>query len=54
MNTNPVNRSDDEIAKELFKPIDEIIAKEDEELKKVDEIIHEAERQAKKVLEPEN
>jgi hypothetical protein len=53
MNTDPVFRSDDEIAKEILKPIDELLAKGDEELKKVDEVIHEAEKKSKPVLDPE-
>jgi hypothetical protein len=53
MSADPTARSDDEIAKELCKPIEDLLAKEDEEIKRVDEIIHEAERKAKRILDPE-
>ncbi|HYT95646.1 MAG TPA: hypothetical protein VEL76_43405 [Gemmataceae bacterium] len=53
MSIDPEPRSDDEIAKEILKPIEEMLAKEDEELKKVDEIIREAERKSKAVFGPE-
>jgi hypothetical protein len=53
MNTDPVFRSDDEIAKEIFKPIEDLLAKGDEELKEVDEVIREAEKKSKPVLNPE-
>jgi hypothetical protein len=53
MSTDPLDRSEEDVAKEIFKPIEELIAKEEEELKKVDEEIHEAERKSKPVLDPE-
>jgi hypothetical protein len=53
MSTDSSDRSGEDIAKELFKPIEELLAKEDEELKKADELIHEAERKSKPVLDPE-
>jgi hypothetical protein len=53
MSTDPVARSDDEIAEEIVKPIEDLLAREDEELKKVDEIMREAEGKCKGILEPE-
>jgi hypothetical protein len=53
MSIDPSGRSDEEIAKELVKPLDELLAKEDEELKKVDELIQEAEWKEKQVYHPE-
>jgi hypothetical protein len=53
MSTDPLEQSDDDVAKELFKPIEELLAKEVEELKEVEEEIHKAERKSKPVLDPE-
>jgi hypothetical protein len=53
MSTDPLEQSGEDVAKEVFKPIEELLAKEVEELKEVDEVIHEAERKAKPVLDPE-
>jgi hypothetical protein len=53
MSTGPLNRSDDDVAKEMLKPIDDLLAKEEEELKKVDELIREAERKRKFMYQPE-
>jgi hypothetical protein len=53
MSMDPLNRSEEDVAKEIFKPIEELLAKEEEELKKVEEEIHEAERKSKPVLDPE-
>jgi len=47
------NRSDEEEAEEVLKPIADILAGEIEELNKVDEIIREAERKGKPILDPE-
>jgi hypothetical protein len=47
------DRSDDDIAKEVLGPIEEFLAREDEELKKVDELIREAESKSEHVLHPE-
>ena len=53
MSIDPLGRSDDDVAREVVKPMEEILAKEDEELKKVDELISEAERKSKPILHPE-
>ena len=53
MSTDPLDRSDDDVAKEMLKPIDDLLVKEDEELKKVDERIREAERKHKSMYQPE-
>jgi hypothetical protein len=53
MSTDPAARSDDEIAEEIVKPLEDLLAKEDEELKKAEEIIRAAESKAKRVLDPE-
>jgi hypothetical protein len=53
MSVDPSGRSNEEIAKELLKPFEELLAKEDEELKKEDELIQEAERKEKQVFHPE-
>jgi hypothetical protein len=53
MSIEPWDRSDDDVAKEMLKPIDEALAREDEELKKVDELIREAERKSKRIFHPE-
>ena len=53
MNIDPRNRSDDDVVKEVLKPMEEILAREDEELKKVDELINDAKRKGKPILHPE-
>ena len=53
MSTDPAARSDDEFVQEIFKPVEKLLAKEDEELKRVDEIIREAERKSKPARDPE-
>ena len=53
MSIDPRNRSDDDIVREVLKPMEEILAGEEEELKKVDERINEAERKGKPILHPE-
>lgn len=53
MNLGPCGRSDDDIVKEAVKPLEELLAREDEELKKVDELIREAEWKSKPILHPE-
>jgi hypothetical protein len=53
MSIGPEYQTDDEVAEEILKPVEDILAKEAEELKKADEIIREAERQAKPILDPE-
>jgi hypothetical protein len=53
MSVDPNNRSDDDVVREVLKPMEEILAREDEELKKVDELIREAERKSKPILHPE-
>ena len=52
MSIDPV-RSDDDVAKEILKPIEEVLAREDEELNKVDEVIREAENRCQHMLHPE-
>jgi hypothetical protein len=47
MSSDLTNRSDDEVVREVSKPIEELLTKADEELKKVDELIAEAERKRK-------
>jgi hypothetical protein len=53
MSIDPRNRSDDEVVKEVLKPMEEILAGEDEGLKTVDGLINEAERKGKRILHPE-
>jgi hypothetical protein len=53
MSTDPLDRSEDDVAKEMLKPFDVCLAKEDEELKKLDELIREAERKSKSMYQPE-
>ena len=53
MSVDPRNRSDDDIVREVLKPMEEILAGEEEELKKMDELIDEAERKGKRILHPE-
>jgi hypothetical protein len=53
MSMDPRDRSDDDVAREILKPIDELLAREDEELKNVDEVIREAERKSQPILHPE-
>jgi hypothetical protein len=53
MSPDPSDLSDEDVTREVFKPIEELLAKEDEELKKVDELIREAERKSKPILDPE-
>ena len=48
-----MGRSDEDVAREILQPIEELLAHEDEELKKVDELIHEAHRKSKPILDPE-
>jgi hypothetical protein len=52
MSINP-GRSDDDVVKELLKPIEEVLAREDEELKMVDERFHEAESKCQHVFHAE-
>jgi hypothetical protein len=53
MSTDPLDRSDEDVVKRLLKPVEELLAREDEELKKVDELIREAERKSKAVFHTE-
>jgi hypothetical protein len=53
MSIDPTNRSDDDVVKEVLKPMEEILSEEEEELKKVEELISEAERKGKRILHPE-
>jgi hypothetical protein len=53
MSTDPLDRSDDDVANDILKPVEELLAKEDEELNKVDELIREAERKSKPIVHPE-
>jgi hypothetical protein len=52
MSSDLTNRSDDEVVREVSKPIKELLSKADEELKKVDELMAEAERKRKAVYDP--
>jgi hypothetical protein len=52
MSIDPLHQSDENIAAEILKPMEELIAKENEELKKADELIREAERKSQPILHP--
>jgi len=52
MSSDMTNRSNDDVVREVSKPIKELLSKADEELKKVDELIDEAERKRKSVYHP--
>jgi len=52
MNTPLSDRTSEDIAQEIIKPLEESLAREDELLKKVDERIHELEQKAKAFLVP--
>jgi hypothetical protein len=52
MNTPLSDRSNEVIAREILKPLEERLAKGDEVLHKLDELIHEAEQKSKPVLDP--
>jgi hypothetical protein len=49
----PSERSNEDIAQEILKPWEELVAKENEELQKADERIQEAERKAKPIIDPQ-
>jgi hypothetical protein len=53
MSIDPKNRSDDDVVREVLKPMEEILAREKEELENVDELITEAEKKGKPILNPE-
>jgi hypothetical protein len=53
MSTPLSDRSNEDIAREILKPLTDLLAKQDEELKRMDEQIREAERKAKAALHPE-
>jgi hypothetical protein len=53
MSKNLWNRPDEEIAKEIVKPLEELLDKEKKELEKAEGEIREAERKAKPVVHPE-
>jgi hypothetical protein len=53
MSVDLTGQSPDDIAREIFKPIEELLARENAELKQVDELIREAVRKSKPVLDPE-
>ena len=52
MSSDFKNRSNEEIAKELLKPLADLLAREQMELKEADQKIREAESKAKLVLDP--
>jgi hypothetical protein len=52
MSVDQVDRSDDDVAREILKPVEELLARDDEELKKADELIREAESKSKPILDP--
>jgi len=52
MNTDPDERTVEDAAGEILKPIDDLIAKEAEEMKEADEIIGAAEAKARKIIVP--
>jgi hypothetical protein len=45
--------SDDDVVKGILRPIEEVLAREDEELNKVDEAIREAESKCQHMFHPE-
>ena len=47
------DRSDDDVVKGILRPIEEVLAREDEELKMVDERFHEAESKCQHVFHAE-
>jgi len=53
MSSDPMARSNEEIAKEILKPLEDLLAREEEELTKADEMIREAERKSQPILHPE-
>lgn len=53
MIVDPAGRSNEEIAREIVKPAEDLLDKETEELKKVDDMIHELERKSKPILDPD-
>ena len=52
MNIDSNQPSGDDEAAKLFKPINDLLAKEADELKKVDEMIDDVERKAAKLFPP--
>jgi hypothetical protein len=52
MNTQLTDRSSEDIAREILKPLEERLAKDDELLQKMDELIREAEQKSRAVLDP--
>ena len=53
MTIDPWANPDEQVAREVLKPLEEVLSRADEELKQIDEKIHEAERKSKAVLDPE-
>jgi hypothetical protein len=53
MSTDSLDRSEDGVVKEWLKPLRDLLAKEDAELKEVDELIREAERKTKSMYQAE-
>ena len=53
MSTDPLGRSDEDAVNEVFKPIEDTLVSQEEEVKRLDELIREAERKSKAVLDPE-
>jgi hypothetical protein len=52
MSTDFKNRSNEEIAHEILKPFEDLLAREQEKLKEADQKIREAENKANRVLHP--
>ena len=53
MSADLTGQSPDDIAREIFKPIMELLAREDEALRQVDELIRLAASKSKPVLDPD-
>jgi hypothetical protein len=52
MSTPLSHRSNEDIAREIVKPLEERLARADEVLQKVDDLIREAEQKSKPMLDP--
>jgi hypothetical protein len=53
MSTDSLDRSEDGVVKEWLKPLHDLLAKEDAELKEVDELIREAESKTRSMYQAE-
>ena len=52
MSTPLSNRSSEDLAREIVKPLEEQLARDDEVLREMDELIRAAEQKSKAVLDP--